>query len=63
MFISAREEARAPELGEVRARVERDLMRARTEQISEEFYQKLRARYTVRIADPADREGDVAAAQ
>jgi PPIC-type PPIASE domain len=62
VLISAREEARAPKLGEVRAQVERDLMRARTERISEEFYQKLRSRYTVRIAAPANQADSVTAA-
>jgi hypothetical protein len=47
--IEAREEARAPALDEVRAAVERDLLRARTEEQGEAFYRKLRERYTVRI--------------
>lgn len=47
--VEAREEARAPALDEVRAAVERDLLRARTEAQSEAFYRKLRERYTVRF--------------
>jgi hypothetical protein len=49
VLVEAREEARAPALAEVRAEVERDLLRAREEQASEAFYQTLRERYTVRI--------------
>ena len=45
---------RTPALAEVRAQVERDFVRARSEQAGEAFYQKLRERYTVRIeAGPA----------
>jgi len=47
--IGAREPGRVPALNEVRAAVERDLLRARAEQSGEAFYQSLRQRYSVRI--------------
>lgn len=47
--ISAREPGRLPSLVEVRAAVERDLLRARADQSAEAFYLSLRQRYTVRI--------------
>jgi hypothetical protein len=54
--VRAREEGRAANLAEVRAAVERDLLRARTEAAGEAFYRKLRERYTVRI-EPARERG------
>ncbi|MGH8691779.1 MAG: peptidyl-prolyl cis-trans isomerase [Burkholderiales bacterium] len=55
VMVEAREEAYTPTLDAVRAHVERDLLRARTEQASEAFYRELRERYTVRIeASAAD---------
>lgn len=54
VIVDAFVPARTPALDEVRAQVERDFVRARAEQLGEAFYQKLRARYTVRIeAGPA----------
>ena len=47
--ISAHTPARSPQLDEVRAAVERDLLNARTSQINESFYAALRERYTVRM--------------
>lgn len=49
--LTAREEARAPRLEEVRAAVERDLLHARTEAANNAFYDRLRANYAVRIED------------
>jgi hypothetical protein len=59
--VIAREEARTPTLESVARQVERDLLHARTQQASEAFYQTLRARYTVRVADPAGPRPDLAA--
>jgi parvulin-like peptidyl-prolyl isomerase len=47
--LRARDEGRAASLAEVRAEVERDWLRARSEEASAAFYRKLRAGYTVRI--------------
>jgi hypothetical protein len=47
--VRAREPGRTPALAEVRAAVERDLLRARADEASEAFYRALRERYTVRI--------------
>jgi hypothetical protein len=52
--IRAREPGRTPPLAEVRAAVERDLLRARADAASEAFYRELRARYTVRIETGAE---------
>ncbi len=54
--IKARENGRPPTLAEVRAAVERDWLRARTDEVNAEFYRKLRANYRVRV------EGEAAAA-
>jgi len=58
--LTVKEAARPATLADVRARVERDLLRARTEEANAVFYSKLRANYAVRIegsdravADPA----------
>ena len=47
--ISAHTPARSPQLDEVRAAVERDLLNDRMSQINESFYAALRERYTVRM--------------
>jgi hypothetical protein len=47
--VRAREPGRTPALAEVRAAVERDLLRARADETGEAFYRALRQRYTVRI--------------
>lgn len=47
--LTAREEAHMPTLEEVRAVVERDLMRARAAAASDAYYERLRGSYTVRI--------------
>ena len=44
-----RQPARLPALAEVKAAVQRDLLRARAEQSGETFYQSLRQRYAVRV--------------
>jgi hypothetical protein len=54
--IKARDSGRPATLAEARAAVERDWLRARTEEVNAEFYRKLRANYNVRI------EGEAAAA-
>jgi hypothetical protein len=52
--LSAVEPARAATLGEARAAVERDFVQARAARLDAEQYQKLRARYVVRVdATPA----------
>jgi hypothetical protein len=61
VLVEAREEARAPALAEVRAQVERDLLRAREERANEVFYRTLRERYTVRIEAGAAAPPSVAA--
>lgn len=53
--VRAREPGRAPALAEVRAAVERDLLRARADEASDAFYRSLRARYEVRIEPDAER--------
>lgn len=49
--LSAAEPARDATLEEVREAVERDLLRARSEQANKAFYEKLRSGYVVRIGD------------
>jgi hypothetical protein len=52
--IRSREPSRLPPLDEVRAAVERDLLRTRADQSAEAFYQSLRQRYPVRIEADID---------
>lgn len=59
--VVAREQARTPTLEAVAKQVERDLLHARTQQVSEAFYQTLRARYRVQIDTAAEASPDVAA--
>ena len=47
--VTARDGGRAATLAEARAAVERDLLRARSQEASAAFYRKLRSGYTVRI--------------
>ena len=47
--LTARDSGRVATLDEARTEVERDLLLARTTQASAAYYEKLRARYTVRI--------------
>lgn len=49
VIIQDRQPARLPALAEVKAAVQRDLLRARAEQSGETFYQSLRQRYAVRV--------------
>lgn len=51
VHIEKRIPARLPGLDEVRRAVERDLLAERTEQAAEAFYQSLRERYNVRVAE------------
>jgi hypothetical protein len=51
--LQARDAGRVPALAEVRSAVERDRLAARTKDANEAFYQKLRARYTVRVEEMA----------
>ena len=53
--LSEKVGAHAPSLDQVRAEVERDLLRSRTEQANAAMYDRLRANYRVRVeaADPA----------
>jgi hypothetical protein len=51
--LTAREGGRAATLAEARAAVERDWLRARSEEASATFYRKLRAKYSVRIEGAA----------
>lgn len=56
VFVDERVAERDPALDEVRTAVERDLLSARAEQLSETFYASLRERYTVRIDTPGANE-------
>ncbi len=49
--IESRTPGRMPTLAEVRPQVERDLTRARSDEVAETLYQGLRARYTVVLED------------
>jgi len=60
--IVAREERRPAALAEVRAVVERDVRYARSQAASDALYERLRARYTVRIERPAEGALDAALA-
>jgi hypothetical protein len=52
--VELREPPKAATLVDVRAAVERDVQYARAEAASDALYARLRARYTVRIEEPAD---------
>ncbi len=60
--IDMRTPGRVPALTEVRQAVERDLLNARSRQASEEFYQALRKRYTVKIEADLTRAGNASSA-
>jgi len=53
VHLDARSEGRAPPLEQVRAAVERDVLRAHAAQADEAMYDRLRANYRVRIEPPA----------
>ena len=50
--LTGRAELRAPSLDEVRPQVERDFLHARSIEAGQAFYEKLRARYRIRIDTP-----------
>jgi hypothetical protein len=52
--VELREPPKAAVLADVRGTVERDVQYARSEAASDALYERLRARYTVRIEEPAD---------
>jgi len=58
--LTAHEPARPATLTEVRAEVERDFIRARVQQASTDFYDKLRAKYAVRVESADDAAADPA---
>jgi hypothetical protein len=61
--IETRTPGRVPALAEVRKEVERDLLNARSRQASEEYYQGLRKRYTVKVeADLTSAAGNASSA-
>ena len=49
VYVEAVEPSRLPTLDEVRREVERDMLRAQTEQSNEAFYNSLREKYTINI--------------
>jgi parvulin-like peptidyl-prolyl isomerase len=49
VMVGARQPGRLPALADVKATVQRDLLRARVEQSGETYYQSLRQRYAVRV--------------
>jgi hypothetical protein len=61
--VESRELAKPAALEDARAAVERDVLYARAEAANDALYERLRARYTVRIDEPADGlfEGSLAA--
>ena len=61
--VELREPPKAATLATVRDAVERDVQYARSQAASDALYERLRARYTVRIEEPADGlfEGSLAA--
>ena len=52
VYVSERLPAREPPLGEVRSEVQREWLAERQREANERFYQALRDRYTVEVADP-----------
>jgi hypothetical protein len=61
--VDLREEPKAPSLADVRDAVDRDVRYARSEAASEALYERLRARYTVRIDAPMDGVVEAVAAE
>lgn len=53
VYVSGRRDARLPALDEVRELVLREWLNSRREEMGEEFYRRLRERYTVVIESPA----------
>lgn len=52
VFVRERTDGRVPALAEVRQAVQRDWLAARRKAVNEQFYQHLRARYTVVVEQP-----------
>ena len=52
VFIHERTDGRLPALDEVRQAVQREWLAARRKELNEQFYQHLRARYTVVVEQP-----------
>lgn len=52
VFVRERTDGRVPALAEVRQAVQREWLAARRKEVNEQFYQHLRARYTVVVEQP-----------
>jgi peptidyl-prolyl cis-trans isomerase C len=52
VFVRERVDGRVPVLAEVRQAVQREWFAARRKAVNEQFYQRLRARYTVVVEPP-----------
>ena len=52
VFVRERVDGRIPALAEVREAVQREWLAARRKAVNEQFYQRLRARYTVVVEQP-----------
>jgi hypothetical protein len=52
VYVRERVDGRIPALAEVREAVQREWLAARRKAVNEEFYQRLRARYTVSVEQP-----------
>jgi hypothetical protein len=52
VFVRERVDGRIPALAEVREAVQREWLAARRKAVNEQFYQRLRARYTVTVEQP-----------
>ncbi len=62
VHVELRTQAKLAALADVRNAVERDVQYARAAEASDALYERLRARYTVRIEEPADRLFETAVA-
>jgi hypothetical protein len=62
VHVELRTQAKFAALADVRDAVERDVQYARAAEASDALYERLRARYTVRIEEPADRLFETAVA-
>jgi parvulin-like peptidyl-prolyl isomerase len=52
VFIHKRTDGRVPALDEIRQAVQREWLTARRKELNEQFYQRLRSRYTVVVEQP-----------
>ena len=59
VYIRARVDGRVPALAEVREAVQREWFAARRKAVNEQFYQRLRARYTVVVEQPQAASGHI----